>query len=46
MEVPFPPRKGNDLRRELLISCSYADYQDAAEGNLPDRWWKTFQKLA
>jgi hypothetical protein len=46
MEVPFPPRKGNDLRRELLISCSYEDYQEAAHGNLPDRWWKTFQKLA
>jgi len=30
----------------LLVPCSYEEYVEASEGTLPDRWWRTYQKLA
>ena len=45
MEVPYPSKKGNHLKKKHLTSCAYEDYQEAASGKLPDRWWKTIQKL-
>jgi arginase family enzyme len=45
MEVPYPLKKGNQMHRTHLASCSYADYQMASTGEMPDRWWNTFQKL-
>jgi arginase family enzyme len=41
MEVPNP--KNN---QSVIISCSYADYQKACEQEVPDIWWKSFQKLS
>ena len=41
MEVPNP--KGNS---PVLVSCSYSDYQKACEQEIPDLWWKSFQKLS
>ena len=38
-------KKGNQMHRTHLASCSYADYQMASTGEMPDRWWNTFQKL-
>ena len=29
-----------------VVPCTYADYQSAAGGQLPDRWWRTQQKLS
>ena len=45
MEVPYPLRKGNQVKRSHFVSCTYDDYQMASKGEMPDRWWKTFQKL-
>ena len=28
-----------------LISCSYDDYLQASRQEIPDRWWKAFQKI-
>jgi hypothetical protein len=41
MEIPNPKQQGN-----VLISCSYSDYQLACEQEVPDLWWKSFQKLS
>ena len=45
MDIPTPGA-GNRKGRLLLVPCSYEDYQTAAAGTLPDRWWRTQQKLA
>lgn len=29
-----------------LVSCSYNDYLSASKQEIPDIWWKTFQKLS
>lgn len=31
--------------KNLLISCTYQDYQLASNGEVPERWLKTFQKI-
>jgi len=41
MEVPNPKGKNS-----MLVSCSYADYKSACEQEVPDLWWKSFQKLS
>lgn len=41
MEVPNPKKN-----KSILISCSYNDYQAACEQEVPDLWWKSFQKLS
>ncbi|POY39095.1 arginase [Solitalea longa] len=43
MQVPFPNNTKNE--RFYLVPCSYSDYQMASNGEMPDRWWRTFQKL-
>jgi len=45
MDIPTPGA-GNRKGRLLLVPCTYTDYQAAATGQLPDRWWRTQQKLA
>lgn len=44
MEVPYPTGKSTQ-GRHYMIPCSYNDYQKACNDGIPDRWWKTFQKL-
>ena len=44
MQVPYPD-SGSKNERFHLVPCAYADYQTACDGEMPDRWWKTFQKL-
>lgn len=41
MEVPNPKTK-----TPVIISCSYADYLTACEQEVPNIWWKSFQKLS
>lgn len=41
MEIPYPHRK----EQKHIVSCSYEDYLEASEGKMPERWWKTVQKL-
>lgn len=31
---------------QVIVSCSHNDYQTACNHEVPDLWWKTFQKLS
>jgi formiminoglutamase len=44
MQVPYPTGvSGNE--RYHLVPCQYEDYQIAVSGEMPDLWWRTYQKL-
>ncbi len=45
MEIGSKQSIKNEYRRHNLIPCSFADYKKACDNDIPDRWWKTFQKL-
>ena len=45
MEVPFPPKNGVKYERHHLVPCNFEDYQAAMQNEMPDLWWKTYQKL-
>ncbi len=46
MEVPYPSRNNSKFMRHQLVPCSYKEYQEAMEGDIPDLWWKTYQKIS
>lgn len=46
MEVPYPPRSGSRFERHHMVPCNYDDYQLAMRNEMPDLWWKTYQKLS
>ncbi len=46
MEIPYPPNGSLKYERHTLIPCSYKDYTDATNNEIPDRWWQTYQKLS
>ncbi|MEA2042062.1 MAG: formimidoylglutamase [Bacteroidota bacterium] len=43
MEVPFFEKKEE---KNILVSCSPNDYKVATEGDIPERWWRFYQKLS
>lgn len=45
MQVPYPNTKSINERFHL-VPCRYEDYLLAVEGDMPDLWWRTFQKLS
>jgi arginase family enzyme len=45
MEIPVSEEKRSKYRRHLMVPCSYLDYQTACNNDIPDRWWKAYQKL-
>lgn len=45
MEIPYPPHERVRFERHHLVPCNYQDYLDASQHNIPDLWWKTYQKL-
>jgi arginase family enzyme len=45
MEVPCPTDLKNKYERHYLVPCSYKDYQTAIGEEMPDRWWRVYQKL-
>lgn len=45
MDVPYPMNNRLKFERHHLVPCSYADYQTACNDEMPDKWWKTYQKL-
>lgn len=45
MEVPYPPQSGTRYERHHMIPCNKSDYDNAMKNELPDLWWKTYQKL-
>lgn len=45
LQVPYPT--GGSLNERFhLVPCSYTDYQTAVSGEMPDLWWRTYQKLS
>lgn len=44
MQVPYP-NAGSLNERFHLVPCRYEDYKTAASGEMPDLWWRTYQKL-
>jgi len=45
MEVPCPVEINSQSKRHYLIPCSYNDYKQAQKEDLPERWWKVYQKI-
>jgi formiminoglutamase len=45
MEVPYPPEQGKKYNRHHLVPCDHSDYELAMRNEIPDLWWKTYQKL-
>ena len=44
MQVPYPTG-GSKNERFHLVPCRYEDYKTAVAGEMPDLWWRTYQKL-
>ena len=45
MEVPYPPQEHMKYERHHLVPCDKNDYEKAMKNEIPDLWWKTYQKL-
>lgn len=45
MEVPYPPQEEKKYERHHLVPCNKEDYDRAMNNEMPDLWWKTYQKL-
>lgn len=45
MEVPYPPKQGVKYERHHLVPCDKEDYELAMKSEIPNLWWKTYQKL-
>lgn len=46
MEVPYPGSQGSKYIRHQMVPCSYEIYEEAMQGEIPNLWWKTYQKFA
>jgi len=46
MEVPYPPQKGAKYERHYFVPCDKIDYENAMNNEMPNLWWKTYQKLS
>ena len=45
MEVPHPRKEHTRYERHHLIPCNQEDYEFALKNEIPDLWWRTYQKL-
>ncbi len=45
MDVPYPAGMKNRYERHHFVPCTYNDYLQASNEEMPDKWWKTYQKL-
>ena len=45
MDVPYPAGMKNRYERHHFVPCTYNDYVQATNEEMPDKWWKTYQKL-
>jgi formiminoglutamase len=45
MEVPYPAEENRKYDRHYLVPCNQEDYEKAMKNEIPDLWWKTYQKL-
>lgn len=46
IEIPFEVPGNNKLKRNTLLPCSYEEYVQATNAELPERWWKAQRKNA
>lgn len=44
MEVPCQGYQSK-YERQFLVPCSYKDYQDACNEEIPEKWWQVYQKF-
>jgi formiminoglutamase len=45
MEIPILSDSNLNLSPNCFVPCSYKDYLLASNGDVPERWWKAFQKV-
>jgi formiminoglutamase len=45
LEVQYPTSGESQQYRNHLVPCSYQDFVLASNQEVPDRWWKVYQKL-
>lgn len=45
LEVPFPSATNAKYDRHHLVPCNFDDYERAMKNEIPNLWWKTYQKL-
>lgn len=45
IKVPYPSTGVSENERFHLMPCRYEDYNTAVNGEIPDLWWRTYQKL-
>lgn len=45
MDIPHPKNQVLKFKRHQMVPCSYNDYLEACNNEMPDKWMKTFQKL-
>ncbi len=45
LEVPYPPQEGVKFERHHLVPCDHMDYEKAMKNEVPNLWWRTYQKL-
>ncbi len=45
MEVPCPTNMQRKYNRQLLVPCSYRDYEEACRNEIPEKWWQVYQKF-
>jgi arginase family enzyme len=44
IELPFNSEVNNKLKRHTLIPCTYRDYENACNQEIPERWYKARRK--
>lgn len=45
MNVPAGENKEEGKPKNMIVPCNYEDYLQAQNGEIPETWWLTFQKL-
>lgn len=45
MEIPHP-KNHRENTFPIVVPCSYSDYQVALNNEMPDRWWRVYQKYS
>jgi hypothetical protein len=45
MEIPILLNVNTSFETQCFVPCSYKDYLTASKGDIPERWWKAFQKI-
>lgn len=45
VEVPATRQDSDKMRYLLVVPCTYEDYQQALQNELPERWWKLFERV-